>query len=70
MHNTKLLLKALTEELPPKEGQHHNITLDGDKLQITLMLSEGWTKFYLEDDDMDTPIGDLMDEIRQIIPNY
>jgi len=69
MRNTKQLLKALTKEMPPKEGMRHNITLDGDRLQLTIMLPEGYIRLHLEDSDMDMPIGDLMNEIHQIIPN-
>lgn len=69
MRNTKLLLEALTKEMPPKEGQHHNITLDNDKLRVALMLPKGCMSFYLKDDDMDTSMGDLIDEIRQITLN-
>ena len=66
MHNTRLLLELLTKEIPPKENQHHNITLDGDLLQVSLMLPQGVMRFHIQEDEMDTPICDLMEELRQL----
>ncbi len=70
------LLKALEAALPPPNLCHHAITCaqfgsdtDGwtDKLALQINLGGVWTCFFLEQDDLDKPIGVLVGEIRQML---
>ncbi len=67
MRSAKQLLEALTEALPPGEGQRHSITVADGNLAVTLMLGERYVPAYLEDEDLDRPAGEIAEEIVGLI---
>ncbi len=62
--NAKALLGMLTERLPPKEGQRHNLTIDKEgALDLTLMLGKEMLTTILDDEDLVRNVGDVVDGI-------
>jgi hypothetical protein len=65
MFRVRLLLKMLTEEIPPGENQRHNITLDGEgAMEVCLMLGNRFVPFKIEEFDLDRPVSHLVYEIQ------
>lgn len=63
--NVKVLLGMLTELLPPKKGQRHNLTIDEKGvLVLTLMLDEGMLDLkILDDENLKRNVGSVVAEI-------
>lgn len=68
-YNLPAFMAHLCEEIPPGEGQRHNITLDGEngRLELTLMLGEAFQSFFIESDDLKKSVEDSVAEIRQML---
>ena len=67
MENAKKLLKRLTELVPPKDNQHHNITLVDNKLMVCLMTGKAMLPFTIHDDELNRTADDLANEIYHLM---
>lgn len=63
MKNALSLLAEITEAMPPKQDHRHNLTTDGEKLVLQLMLDTGFEIFVFEEADLSRRPGDLVSEI-------
>lgn len=68
MKNAKLLLKQLTKDIPPGQGQRHNLTIDeGGNLVIHLMLGKRYQPIALTEKDLDLTVDELAKEVYQYV---
>ena len=68
MYRARLLLKMLTEMIPPGENQRHNITLnDKGAIEICLMLGDKFVPFGVEEANFDRPVSALAYEIYNLL---
>lgn len=62
-----LILKALTEVFPPDTQARHSVTIQGEKLCLTLHHDSTWHSFLLDDEDMVKPADELVNEIAGLL---
>lgn len=67
MKDAKKLLQILTDQIPPGEGQKHNMILDGDRLIINLMLGKQYQPVLLSEKAMDQPAIVIASEIHKLM---
>lgn len=63
MNKSKLLLMKMTELIPPNGEMRHNLTLNGNSLELTLMIKGKFISFLLDDSDMERDIISLTQDL-------
>lgn len=63
MKNIVVLLKLLTERLPPKAGSHSISLAPGNKLRVSLAVHGGAERYLLDEHDFRKSATEVCDDI-------
>lgn len=64
------LLQAVTAAIPPGPNQHHGLTLkdDGPGLVLIVMRGSRYDTCFLDPEDLDREVPDVMADILRLLP--
>lgn len=64
LKGAKRFLDILTELVPPGENQRHNITVEDDKLTLTLMVGSKYYSYHFDENDLVIDVDSLASGLR------
>lgn len=61
------LLRLCTTQFPPEPGKVHTLTLDDDRLMLTLMGAYEFDRWHLEESDLMNPPAEMVATMVRIM---
>jgi hypothetical protein len=69
MRKTWELLAEVTKRIQPGKGQKHSLLLDGERLELCLMLGDNYLPIHMDQADFEKTIDELAKEILSLAEN-